>query len=336
MQLVKTDSVSETVAPLIAALRSCDHVQIKDAIFRTFSSDARIQLGHPFGLLKGPYELWERVYEPLAWAMPNFERRDFIVVSGPRWGESHNEDWVGIGGNFFGQLMRPWLGIPALGGPAYMRFHEYFRVVGDEIVEMQGLWDIPQLMRKQRVWPLAESLGYESMCPGPANGVGVYGNKRDQELSACSLQIVWDMLMDVQKGTAENPSSGLGKHWHEHANWHGPTGIGSARGHDAITQHIFRQFRDGLSENTRHLNEGVFFAQNDLVAFTGWPSGTAKHTGPGFLGMPPTNKTITRSSLDFWRIEDGIVRECWVMVDVLDLYVQMGVDALDRMKQLNS
>ena len=214
MQLVKTDSVSETVAPLIAALQSCDHVQIKDAIFRTFSSDARIQLGHPFGLLKGPYELWERVYEPLAWAMPNFERRDFIVVSGPCWGESHNEDWVGIGGNFFGQLMRPWLGIPALGGPAYMRFHEYFRVVGDEIVEMQGLWDIPQLMRKQRVWPLAESLGYESMCPGPANGVGVYGNKRDQELSACSLQIVWDMLMDVQKGTAENPSSGLGKHWH--------------------------------------------------------------------------------------------------------------------------
>ena len=33
-------------------------------------------------------------------------------------------------------------------------------------------------------------------------------------------------------------------------------------------------------------------------------------------------------SLDFWRIEGGLIRENWVLVDLLDMYRQIGVDAL--------
>ncbi|MEM8759077.1 MAG: ester cyclase, partial [Pseudomonadota bacterium] len=98
----------------------------------------------------------------------------------------------------------------------------------------------------------------------------------------------------------------------------------------AIAQLIFKQFRDGLSENTRHLDEGVFFGDRDFVAFSGWPSGTAVHSGDGFLGLAPTGRRITRRSLDFWRIEDELVRECWVMVDMLDLYRQLGIDVFAR------
>lgn len=93
-------------------------------------------------------------------------------------------------------------------------------------------------------------------------------------------------------------------------------------------------FREGLSDNTRHLEEGVFFGDHNFVAFTGWPSGTATHSGDGFLGLAPTGKRITRCSLDFWRVEDGLVRECWVMVDVIDLYRQLGVDVFARMDAL--
>ena len=40
-------------------------------------------------------------------------------------------------------------------------------------------------------------------------------------------------------------------------------------------------------------------------------------------------------SLDFWRIEKGLIRENWVMVDLLHAYDQIGVDVLARMREFN-
>ncbi len=40
-------------------------------------------------------------------------------------------------------------------------------------------------------------------------------------------------------------------------------------------------------------------------------------------------------SLDFWRMEDGLIRENWVLVDLLDAYRQLGVDVLARMREFN-
>jgi len=37
--------------------------------------------------------------------------------------------------------------------------------------------------------------------------------------------------------------------------------------------------------------------------------------------------------LDFWRVENGLIRENWVLVDLLDLYRQIGVDVLGRMRE---
>ena len=78
----------------------------------------------------------------------------------------------------------------------------------------------------------------------------------------------------------------------------------------------------------------MFFGNGHLVAFTGWPSGTATHSGDGFLGLAPTGRRITRRSLDFWNVEDGLIRECWVMVDMLDLLRQLGVDVFARIAAL--
>ena len=40
-------------------------------------------------------------------------------------------------------------------------------------------------------------------------------------------------------------------------------------------------------------------------------------------------------SLDFWRCENGLIRENWVLVDLLDVYRQIGVDVLGRMAEFN-
>jgi hypothetical protein len=40
-------------------------------------------------------------------------------------------------------------------------------------------------------------------------------------------------------------------------------------------------------------------------------------------------------SLDFWRVEQGLIRENWVLVDLLDVYTQLGVDVFARLREFN-
>lgn len=319
------------IAPFRAAMATADATAARQAIETLFARDAQIRLCHPFQDVTGTADLWDRAYAPLFAALPDLERRDFIVMAGPRWGEGQTGDWIGLGGNFVGTFAAPWLGIPAHGRPVYMRYHEYWRVEDGQVVEVEGLWDIPQVMLQAGVWPMAPQLGVEWMCPGPANGKGVVDKAFDAVAADRSVQLVWDMLHDLQQGSATTPDRGLGGYWHPHAAWYGATGIGTARGHAGIRDVVLKSFRRGLSNNIRHLDDGVFFGDHDLVAFTGWPSGTATHSGDGFLGLAPTGRTFTRRSLDFWRVENGLIRENWVMVDMLDLYRQLGVDVFARM-----
>ncbi len=51
--------------------------------------------------------------------------------------------------------------------------------------------------------------------------------------------------------------------------------------------------------------------------------------------LPPTGREVLLRSLDFWRIEGGLIRENWVLVDLLDLYAQIGVDVLARLREFN-
>ena len=38
-------------------------------------------------------------------------------------------------------------------------------------------------------------------------------------------------------------------------------------------------------------------------------------------------------SLDFWRFEEGLIRENWGLVALLDVYTQIGVDVFRRMEE---
>ncbi len=72
------------------------------------------------------------------------------------------------------------------------------------------------------------------------------------------------------------------------------------------------------------------------MAVTGWPNMSQTLSGGGWLGIAPTGRKITLRSLDFWRLEAGRIRENWVLVDLLDMWSQIGVDVLGRMRQLAS
>ena len=280
-------------------------------------SDAKIRFGEPFQRMIGPKTLWNEVYANLLKSISDFNKRDFLLMAGPRWGKNLNENWVGVGGNFMGTFSKSWLNIPPTGKLVFMRYHEYYRFKEGQVLEMECLWDIPQLMMQAGVWKMAPQLGIEFLCPGPSDGKGIINTPHNSEKSNKSVQVVWNMLHKLKQGDAENPEKGLGEFWHENAWWYGPTGIGAARGPKDIVQNVLKGFRQGLSNNVRRLKEGVFFGDQNIVAFTGWPSGIATHSGEGFLGLRPTGKRFMRRSLDFWRIENNLIVENWVMVDMI-------------------
>jgi len=58
-------------------------------------------------------------------------------------------------------------------------------------------------------------------------------------------------------------------------------------------------------------------------------------THGGWLDLPPTDRKIAMRSLDFWRMEGGLIRENWVMVDLLHMCDQIGVDVFARVREFN-
>ena len=283
--------------------------------------------------MTGPDALYDRAFAPLLQALPDLERRDWIVMAGV---DDDGKTWLGAGGHYIGTFARPWLDIAPTGHVVTMRYHEFFRFEGDKILEMQAIWDVPEVMMQAGVWPLAPSLGREFFVPGPASQDGL-AIVSDPATTAQSLTLVRDMLTAMVR----HPSKGgpevmdLPRYWHPRMNWYGPAGIGTGRGIAGFRNWHQIPFLNGMPARQGTGGTGEFFADGDFVAVSGWPNMRATITGDGWMGIAPAGQKITMRSLDFWRCENGLIRENWVLVDLLHVYKQIGVDVLARLREFN-
>ncbi len=320
----------QLLAPVRAALYDYDERVLDQRLRDAFAPDCAIHLAFPFEDLDGPDALLDRAYRPLAAAMPDLERRDYIVIAG----EAKGANWIGCAGTYMGTLVRPWLEIPPTGHAVAMRFHEFFRVEENRVVEMQALWDIPQVMRQAWAWPLAPSLGVEWLVPGPATQDGLVPPPRDGAQSAASAQLVHKMLTSLGRSSEGVEAMELERYWHPKMNWYGPAAIGSTRRIEGFRRHHQIPFLHAMPNRRGDPDGGFLFGDGDYVGFTAWPGMAATLSGDGWLGIAPSNREITLRSLDFWRCENGLIRENWVLVDLLDVYSQLGVDVFARMQEL--
>ena len=78
----------------------------------------------------------------------------------------------------------------------------------------------------------------------------------------------------------------------------------------------------------------MLVGDGDYVGFTAWPGLQVTLSEDGWLGIAPSNQKLTMRSLDFWRCENGLLRENWVLVDLLDVYNQPGVDVFARIREM--
>ncbi|MEO9824907.1 MAG: ester cyclase [Paracoccaceae bacterium] len=297
---------------------------------QTFTRECTVHMCAPFGDQSRDHLF--NTYDSLYAAMPDLERRDMIVMAGTT---PEGQDWVGCMGNYIGTFEKPFLDIPPTGHLAHMRYHEFFRLVDGQIVEAQIIWDIPELMMQAGAWPMAPQLGKFLCTPAPMtqDGLSVSGDGQ------AAMDHVIAMLTDLCRHPAEGGPEvmNLEKYWHPKFNWYGPAGIGTGRGIKGFRNwHQIPFLRampdrklDAMGDLMSH-----WIGEGDYACETGWPNMRLSITGDGWMGIAPAGQEVLLRSLDFWRIEDGLIRENWVLVDLIDLYAQIGVDVFERLREI--
>lgn len=319
--------------PLQRFLRDSEIADAKQCMAELFSASAQINLCHPFGTVQGKHAFIEHAVALLKDAMPDLERRVMVTLAGTT---PEGQHWVGTMGNYMGSFFTPFLGIPPTGHLAHMRFHEFYRFEDNQVVEMQAIWDIPELMMQAGAWPMAPQLGAFLCTPAPMSNddMTVTGD------GSAAEKIVVDMLTDLCKHPQDPDPSimQLHRYWHKQVNWYGPAGIGTCRGIAGFRHWHQIPFLRGMPDRKLDANADLmshWVSEGDYVCETGWPNMRLTLSEDGWMGIAPSNTEILLRSLDFWRLQDGLIRENWVLVDLLHAYHQLGVDVLARMEEFN-
>ena len=319
-----------TIRAFRSALYDFDRGRLSSVVNNVFDPGCAVHLANPFEDLDGPGGLLDQALFPLADAVPDLERRDTIVIAGSVLGQ----DWVGCAGYYTGLFERPWLKIPPTGHQISLRFHEFYRMEEGRVIEMQALWDIPEVMMQAQAWPMAPSVGREWHVPGPATQDGIVAPPHDEEKATSSVKLVSDMLQRLSRfADGGVKAMALDQYWHPKMNWYGPSGIGTNRRIQGFRNWHQIPFLAAMPNRRGSGGKGALFGDGEYVGFTAWPGMTATITGDGWMGIAPAGQEITMRSLDFWRCEEGLIRENWVLVDLLDVYTQIGVDVFRRMEE---
>ncbi|MCB1370402.1 MAG: ester cyclase [Rhodobacteraceae bacterium] len=332
----------------LAALAEAGPAGAEAALRAAFHGEVEWRGAHPLNEMRGVEALERRVWAPLVRSFPDLERRDLILVGGAYEGR----DYVAAVGHYCGTFREDWLGIPATGRAAFIRFGEVHEIRDGSIVQANCLWDILDLIRQAGLWPIAPSLGAEGMWPGPITGDGLRFADSDPGQSAASLAQTLAMHATLHAFTDRNAGAEAlmampqREHWHPRMMWYGPAGIGTARGLRGFVDHHQLPFRTAFPRPTSAAEAGEIAAVRTAMGgghyirigdgpysvTGGWPSRVDRHAGPGFLGLPATGRIVGMRVMDFYLHDGGLIRENWVPLDLLDLLRQLGVDVLGRMR----
>jgi predicted ester cyclase len=132
------------------------------------------------------------------------------------------------------------------------------------------------------------------------------------------------VILRMVEALNEHVIEGQEEFWSEDAPWRGPAGAGLKENLKHFQEGWQRPFLKAFPD--KRANDAVVIAEGDYVAAMGSVSGT--HKGE-FMGIEATGKEINLKYMDFWKVEDGKITENWVLLDIIDIFRQFGIDLLD-------
>jgi predicted ester cyclase len=116
-------------------------------------------------------------------------------------------------------------------------------------------------------------------------------------------------------------SNDMAAHFHEDFLWRGNRGCGTKRGVGEFRRNWQLPLRAAFTDRTYLIEK--FIADGEWAACFGHIEAT--HSGP-FMGIAPTGKRVRIPYMDFWRVEDGRIRDNPVFVDFAEVLAQLGHD----------
>ncbi len=288
---------------------------------------------HMINQLRGIDALVSGFWRPLMQSFPDIKRNSDIFFGG----RYKAQDWVCGTGYFTGIFANDWLGVPATRQEAHIRFGEFCCIQEGKIVEIYIILDLLDVIQQAGFQLLPPSSGAEDVVPAPRTGDGLVLGSQDDLQAEKSFQLVYDMLFKGLNQFDESNlnSMGMAQYWHPEMRWYGPSGIGTCRSLREFEDFHQQPFLEAFPDR-KATDQEALIAEGDYVAASGWPGVVAAHTGE-YLGCPPTGNKIDMRVMDFWRREGDVLVENWVLIDIIDIFMQFGVDLFAQLrKQVDS
>ena len=320
------------LADALPTLAAAGEAGVRAALTAIVAEDARFHVYHPVNDAIGRDAVAAMLWQPLARALPDMERRDDILMAG-RFAEA---DWVAATGHYAGTFAAPLFGIPPTGGLALLRYGEVYRIADGRIAEAYIHLDFVDLMRQAGVNPLPRSRGAEGIAPAPLGHDGLLLDAADPTGSPASLSLVEAMIFGgLRRFDGQSlESMGMERYWTPTMGWYGPCGIGATRGIAGFQAHHQRPFLRAFPDRVGG-NHKARFGDGAYVCSTGWPSVTATFAGD-WLGVAPSGQRIAMRVMDIWRRKGDLLAENWVFIDIPHVLLQAGFDVFARSREMVS
>ena len=131
------------------------------------------------------------------------------------------------------------------------------------------------------------------------------------------------VILNMEAALATN-SHDMAAHFHDDFRWMGNQGCGTKANLSEFRNNWQLPLRAAFTD--RDYKTDRFICEGDWVSCFGHIEAT--HSGT-FMGITATGKRVKIPYMDFWKVEDGKIRDNWVSVDFAGVLAQLGVDVFD-------
>ncbi len=325
-----------TVRAFHQARDEADDDQVGEVMAQHTASDYHWRGMHPFYEIDGPQGVAKGFWLPLRRSFRALQRREDIFLAGFNDVDDGATVWTASMGHLMGLFDCDWLGIPATGKLAFLRYTEFDRVEDDRVCESALFCDLVSVMEQAGHYPLPPQTGAAFIHPGPRTHDGILTDVHDPLEGERTMDLVNRMIADLSALNASGEDfcspEYLARTWHDDMVWYGPAGIGATYTIERYQEQHQYPFR-------AHIKDKVFnghvarIAEGNYCAFFGWSNLTNTPTG-GFLGLPGSAVPADMRVVDVYRRDGDKLAENWIFIDLLHYLSMQGLDVLQRLREL--
>ena len=316
-------------------------------VLAALHADVDWNVSAPIDRIVGADSVISDFWLPLRKSFPDLKRAPYIFMGGIDAGDqlypsTAGEEWVSGCGYFTGSFMRDWLGIPATGRKTNIWFGVFYVLREGKIAEAYLQLDALAVIRQAGYQLLPPAPGAEGgKVPPPRANDGLLLLEQDALESRKSLQLVEAMGQGMRRYVRPRDGGDLrsmrqAEYWHRDMKWHGPSGIGMCFSLEEYEDFHQRPWLHGFGDRNLERDGGGrlmgFIGEGSYCCGGIWDTVFSRHNGE-YAGVAATGKLLTLRDFDWWRRDGDLLAENWVPIDMIDLFRQLGVDLMARLRE---